>query len=187
MPEIADPRRSAGHRPVRRIVIEHAAPPDRGMQCREAHPHAVGLVEQRDVTTGLGEVGAAQDGTVVPDIVIAGDDHGRAGDTRQLLDDEIDDRALDPIVIEQIAGDQEQVGPAVAHDVDDTREGLAHFGAVGTVMEVNVGGVGDTQRSNHWADLSCWSGAVEGSSLAGGSGRLVSLTHGSSLMNRGLV
>jgi hypothetical protein len=95
------------------------------------------------VRAGFGEVHALQHRALFPAVVVAGDQHGRARDARQRFVDEIDDGAVDAVVVEEIAGDEEEIGIRLDDDVDDVRERVPRVSAFVAVAEVDVGGMGD--------------------------------------------
>ena len=119
------------------------------MQLGEFHLRALGLVEQRDVMPGMAEIHALQNGALLPAIVVAGNDDRRTWHARELLVDEIDHVALDAVVVEQVAGDEEQVGPDIEDGIDHAGERIAHVLAIVPVVQVDVGRMRDLQRSYH--------------------------------------
>ena len=130
-------------------MLQHAASPHRRVQLGEFHLPALDLVEQRDVVPGVAEIHALQHRALLPAIVVAGDDDRGTGHARELLVDEIDHVALDAVVIEEIAGDEKQIGPGVEDGIDHAGERVAHGLPIVPVVQVDIGGMRDLERSYH--------------------------------------
>ena len=62
---------------------------------------------------------------------------------------EIDSLALHLVVIEQIAGNQKQIGIRIQHGIHDLAECFAYLHAVRLVIEVDIGGVDDFEWADH--------------------------------------
>ena len=160
----------SGQRLVGAVVIEHAATPHRRVQLGEFHLHALDFVEQRDVMPGVAEIHALQHGALLPAIVVAGNDDRGTGHARELLVDEIDHVALDAVVVEEVAGDEEQIGPGVEDGIDHAGERIAHVLAIVPVVQVDIGRMRDLERSYHRSCIKERSRGGDGPIVAG-SGR----------------
>jgi hypothetical protein len=119
------------------------------MQPGEFHLLALDLVQQRDVMPRLTEIHALQHRALLPAVVVAGNDDRRTGHPRELLVDEIDQIAMDAVMVEQVARDEKQIGSRSEDGIDHAGERIAHVPAVFAVVQVHVGGVRDLQRSDH--------------------------------------
>ena len=150
------------------VVIEHAAAPHRRVQLGEFHLRALDFVQQRDVMPGVAEIHALQHGALLPAIVVAGDDDRGTRHARELLVDEIDHVALDAVVVEQVAGDEEQIGPGVEDGIDHAGKRIAHVLAIVPVVQVDIGSMRDLQRSYHRSYMKeSAAGAADGPIVAG--------------------
>ena len=107
------------------------------------------------------EVEAVPDGTLVVDVVVAGQHDHRAVESGELIVDEVDVGVVDTVVVEQVAGDQKEVGIHLARRIDDAGE--CPFGAAAesvgclvgvATVQVHVGCVHDGQGSLHEAERS---------------------------------
>jgi hypothetical protein len=52
-------------------------------------------------------------------------------------------------MVEEIAGNEEQIGPVVEDGIDHACKRIAHGLAVVPVVQVDIGGMRDLQRSYH--------------------------------------
>jgi hypothetical protein len=89
--------------------------------------------------------------------VIAGQDDDRPAESRELAPHELDSLVGHAVVIEQIAGDQQEIDLVAQRPIDDPLEdapaarlmrGLLAGVAISVTLEVDVGGVQYTQGTS---------------------------------------
>ena len=107
-----------------------------------------GLTRRRPLTT-VGACrgssrGSADDGPGTRPAADRGTRHAR-----ELLVHEVDHVAADPVVVEEIAGDEKEIGPVFKNGIDHESECVAHVLAVVPIVQVDVGGVRDPEGSIH--------------------------------------
>jgi hypothetical protein len=117
-------------------------------------PLALGFVEQGDVMPGVAKIHALQNRTLLPAIVIAGDDDGGTRHARELLVDEVDHVAVYARVVEEVAGDEKEVRPGIEDGIDHTGKRVSHGFRVVSIVKMDVGGMRDLERSYHPVDFS---------------------------------
>jgi hypothetical protein len=137
------------------LVLLHRAPPDDRVQLGQLDGLAVEPANQVNVARTGGEVIAIVDRVAAEHVVVAGQDHDGLGEPRELAAHERDGIVADAVVIEQIAGDQQEVDLIAQRAVDDAPEHaplalavrrLLPSVTVAVALEVDVGGVQHSKR-----------------------------------------
>ncbi len=132
-------------------MLDQALAPHHQPHLLEGDDLALLGVERMHVRSDRAEVEAAIDRGVVVAVVVAGDEHHRAGRARDLRLSEADRRLRHAVRVEQVACDQQRVGLLRHRDVDHAREralvgiGLGAVPRGRQLAEVDVRGVDETQ------------------------------------------
>ena len=138
-------------------VLLHRPAPHARVELRQIEDLAVQPAEHVDMACPGGEVVPVVDGIRGQHVVVAGQDDDRLAQPRQLAPHEGDGLVGNPVVIEEIAGDQQQVDLVGQGPIDDARPdasaarampGLGGGVAAAVAVEVDVGGVQHAQRSS---------------------------------------
>ena len=137
-------------------MLGHGLAPHPGTDLVEHHAVAFVGHEAVHVRAGRLEVEAVPDGAFVVYVVVAGQHDHRAAQTPELAVHEVDVGVVDPVVVEQVARNQEQIGVFAERRLDDTGKGPLRPAAkaVGRLVgiaavQVHIGGVHDCQGSLH--------------------------------------
>src|SRR5215203_1823575 len=81
--------------------------------------------------TNRSEVDFLVDRAIVKTVMVAGNQHDWARDTRQLLMDKFDTRFRNTIGVEQVPGNEEKICPLVNHAIHDLLKGALNASAKG--------------------------------------------------------
>src|SRR5262245_23477033 len=133
--------------------LHPAAPHDR-VELGKVDRLAVKPADHMDVVRSGREVVAIVDRVRAEHIVVSGQDDDRLMEARELAAHEIDGLVGYAVVIEEVAGDQEQIDLIMERPVDDALEyapaalagrGLLPRSPIAVAFEVDVGGVKHSQ------------------------------------------
>src|SRR5437660_1441025 len=136
------------------LVLFHRAAPHDRVERREVDGLPVQLADQMHVARARGEVVPVVDRVRAQHVVVSGQDDDRLAKPRELSPHELDGLVGRAVVIEEIAGDQEQVDLVAQRSIDDALErapfalavrGLLARVTVAVALEVDIGGVKDSQ------------------------------------------
>src|SRR5206468_2820192 len=140
-----------------RLVLLHRPAPDDGVELGEVDDLAVQPADHADVAEPGREIVAIVDRVRVERIVVPGQDDDRLSEPRELGAHEVDGLVGHAVVIEQVAGDQHEIGAVAQRAIDDARQdapdprlvrGLLARVAVAVALEVDVGGVQHSQGAS---------------------------------------
>ena len=149
--------RNVGERLERGLVLFHRTPPHDHVELREIDGLAVQPADHVDMARAGREVVSIVDGVRAQRVVVPGNDDDRLAKAIELGPNEGDGFVRHAVVIEEVAGDQQQIDPVGQGAIDDAPEDapavLAMRGfmlrmSTAVAVEMHVGGVKHSQGSS---------------------------------------